>query len=111
YSSTATFAIDATAPAVSRVVVADATSGTAGFVEQGGSYYTYGQVSDAGTGVSGVAADLHNVTTGATALSMSAGSWTIGGQTYNYRSSQQTANDPLAESGNPYAFSVSASDG
>jgi hypothetical protein len=107
-----TFTYDNTAPTISREVVADATANSAGFIKQGGTYYAYAQVSDATSGVFSVSADLHTTTTGASSVAMttSGGPWTIGGQSYNYRSSLQTANASLPESGNPYGFSVTASD-
>jgi hypothetical protein len=111
--TSATFTYDTTPPAISREVLADGPSSTAGFITQGGSYYAYAQVTDTGgSGVGAVSADLHTTTTGATsvAMSSSAGPWTIGGLSYNYRSTLQTANASLPESGNPYSFTINASD-
>ena len=104
--------VDSTPPTISGEVVADATANTAGFITQGAAYYAYAQVTDGGSGVDSVSADLHTTTTGASAAAMttSGGPWTIGGQSYNYRSTVQTANASLPESGNPYSFSVSATD-
>ena len=67
-TSTGAFSIDTTGPAIAREVVADATANTAGFITQGGGYYAYAQVSDGGSGVTSVSADLHTTTSGAPRL-------------------------------------------
>jgi len=112
YADTATFTIDTTGPTISRTVVADATADTAAFITQGGTYYAYAQVADPGSGVNTVSADLHTTTSGANSVAMTTagGPWVIGGQSYNHRSSIETASNPLAEGGNPYGFSISATD-
>lgn len=106
------YLVDKTAPAISRETVADASANTDGFIKQGGGYYTYAQVDDSGSGVAAVSADLHNLTGGASAVPMSSsgGPWTINGASYNYRSTQQAAANPLPESGNPYGFGIDATD-
>jgi hypothetical protein len=103
--------VDNTGPAIARVVIADATNNTAGYFKQGGGYFVYAQVTDVGSGVATVTGDVSNITSGATAVALNnGGSWTIGGQTYNHRSSQQTANATVLELTNPYAFTVGAVD-
>ena len=104
--------VDNTGPAIARVVVADSTANTASYFTQGGGYYVYAQVTDAGSGVAGVTGDVGNLTTGATSVAMSTtgGPWTIGGLAYNFRSDAQTANAVVPEAGNPYPFSVNATD-
>ena len=111
YTAT-TFTYDTAGPSIAREVVADATANTAGFITQGGGYYAYAQVTDTGSGVSSVTADVQTTTTGAASVAMATagGPWTIGAQSYNYRSSLQTANGSLPESGNPYGFAINASD-
>ena len=111
-NTTQTYVKDAAAPTISREVVADATANTAGFIKQGGTYFAYAQVTDSGSGVASVNADLNSTTTGASSVAMttSGGPWTIGGNSYNYRSTLETANASLPESGNPYGFSINASD-
>jgi hypothetical protein len=71
----------------------------------------YANVTDQGSPSSGVAsvrANVSSVTTGATALALTAGSFTVEGMSYNYRSALQTAGTPLAAG--PKSFSITATD-
>jgi hypothetical protein len=80
-------------------------------VKQGGTYYVYASVADPGdpsTGVASVTADVSTLTPGQTAVVLSAGSWTVGGVSYNYRSASMTANNPIPEG--PRTFSIRAQD-
>jgi len=89
---TATAATDFVAPTVSSSVIATSTGGTPfdgpSFVEQGGSYRVYAEVTDAGnpaSGVGSVTADLTSVSDGGhSAVALGAGSYSVGGVTYNY---------------------------
>jgi hypothetical protein len=101
-------AADATDPVISRQVVAK-TDGTAGTIRQGGDYYVYAQATD-NVAVATVTANTSSFDSGVTAASMSSGSWTIAGQTYNYRSAVLTASTPL-NTGTSYSYSVTATDG
>ena len=56
-----------------------------------------------------VTANVSQVTTGQTAVTLTAGSFTVGGVSYNYRSASLTANAALSEGSKPY--SVTATDG
>ena len=93
--------IDNTAPAIARTVLVRTTSGTpassTGFVRQGGTYRIYAQASDATSGLSSVKVNASTITTGQTAATMTAGSYTVAGQSYNYASAELTANATLAE--------------
>ena len=96
---------------MSAAAIAKAQGGTPGNVKQGGTYYVYASVSDPGdaaTGVASVTADVSAVTTGQTAVAMTAGSWTVGGVTYTYRSASLTAANPLAAGSK--AFTITARD-
>lgn len=112
--ASATFTVsphDVTAPTVSAAVIAKSTGGVGGFVRQNGGYYVYADVTDQGSPSSGVAtvrADVSTVTTGATAVALVAGSFTVEGVSYNYRSALQTASNPLAAG--TKAFSITATD-
>jgi hypothetical protein len=80
---------DGTAPTVSAAVMGKTEGGTPGFVRGNGTYYVYANVTDPGdpaTSVASVTADVSALTTGQTSLPMVAGSWTVGGVAYNYRS-------------------------
>jgi hypothetical protein len=100
--ASATIAInvsDTTAPTVTAAVIAKSAGGTTGFIRQGGTYYVYANATDPGTPTSGVAqvrANVATITTGSTNVSMTAGSYVIGGVTYGWRSAALTAGNPLA---------------
>jgi hypothetical protein len=98
-------------PTVAGATIAKSSGGAAGYIKQGGTYYVYANVSGSGAppaGVSSVKADVSAVTTGQTATSLSSGSWTVGGQTYNYRTAQLTAKTPLGAGS--ASFTVSLTD-
>lgn len=102
---------DVTAPTVSSAVIAKSTGGVGGYVRQNGQYYVYANVSDQGSPASGVAtvrANVSTVTTGATSVALSAGSFTVEGVSYGYRSALQTASNPL--SAGSKSFSITATD-
>lgn len=106
-----TAASDFRAPTVERSVIARSATAPPGYVKQGGTYFVYANVTDAGNPASGVAtvtADVSNVSTGITAATLSAGSHTVDGVSYNYRSEAQVASAILSEG--TKAYSVSATD-
>ncbi len=109
-SFTITTGPDSTPPTISRAVAAKPSGTTPGTIRQGGAYYVYAEVTDAGT-ISTVTANMSTVDTGVTAASLSTagGPWTVGGQSYSYRSAQLTANTPIT-TGTSYSFSVTATD-
>jgi hypothetical protein len=101
-----TAAADFRAPAVVASAVGKAQGGATGFVKKGGAYFVYANVSDSGNPASGtasVSANVASLTAGATAVALSPGTFTAGGQTYNYRSAQQTAGPGLTEGAVSYA--------
>lgn len=102
---------DVTPPSVSSAVIAKNTGGVAGFVRQNGQYYVYANVSDQGSPASGVGtvrADVSTLTAGATSVALNAGSFTVEGVSYGFRSAAQTASNPLAAGS--MSFSITASD-
>ena len=101
-------AADTAPPTVSRAIVAKTSGATPGTIRQGGAYYVYAQVTDS-SGVSSVTANASSFTGGAASASLSTGSWTIGGQGYNYRSAQLTADSPLV-TGSSYSYTITATD-
>lgn len=106
-----TAASDFLAPVVAASAIAKSAGGTPGFVKQGGTYHVYANVTDDGnpaSGVGTVTADVSNVTTGQSAVALSAGSFSVGGVSYGFRSAQLTANASLSAGSKSY--SVSASD-
>ena len=100
-----------TAPAVSAAMIAKSAGGVGRLHPQGGQYHVYANVTDQGSPASGVAtvrANVSTVTTGATAVALTAGTYTVEGVSYNYRSAVQTASNPLAAGSK--AFSITATD-
>jgi hypothetical protein len=102
-----TAAADFRAPTVSASAVGKTQGGATGFVKKGGTYFVYANVTDSGNPASGVAsvtATLTSLTAGASAVALSPGSFSAGGQSYNYRSAQQTADLTLAGGGVSYSI-------
>jgi hypothetical protein len=96
---------DTTPPTVTASVIAKSTGGTTGVIRQGGQYYLYANATDPGTPSSGVAqvrANVGSVTTGSTNVSLTAGSYVIGGVTYGWRSNALAASNPLAAGSKTY---------
>ncbi|MDP9343878.1 MAG: hypothetical protein M3Q23_17670 [Actinomycetota bacterium] len=104
--------IDSTAPSVSASVIARSgicSPGTAGFIRANGAYFLYANVSDgSGSGVQTVTANVSNVTTGQTAVSLtsSGGPFSVGGVSYTYRSSSLTANSSLSTGSQTYTITA-----
>lgn len=109
--STATcFVADNVPPSVSSTVISKTTPYLPGFIRQGGPYYVYANVADGGCAPSGIAtvrANVSTVTTGSTAVALTAGSYSVGGTTYNYRSASLTANAALAAGAKTYSITSS----
>jgi hypothetical protein len=107
-----TAAPDFVAPTITALAVGKGQGGATGFVKQGGTYFVYANVSaDTGnpaSGLSTVEANVELVTSGQTAVALVAGTYTAGGVSYNYRSTQLTAGGVLVEGAK--AFKVTAAD-
>ena len=107
-----TVAVDATAPTSSAAVLQKTTGGATGAIRQGGTYRVYATVADSGdpaTGVASVTANVSALTTGSTAVALTAGSFTVGGVVYGYQSAQLTATNPQAAG--TKTWTVTATDG
>jgi hypothetical protein len=106
-----TAAPDFTPPAITATVVAKSQGGVVGFVRKGGTYFVYANVSaDTGNPASGIAsvkANAAEITSGQTEAALTAGSYTVGGVTYNYRSAELTATTAVEGS---RSYSVTAKD-
>jgi hypothetical protein len=99
-------------PTLTAATIAKSAGGTAGYVKQAGTYYVYANVTGSGTppaGVSSLTADVSNVTTGQTATALTSGTYTIDGQSYNYRSAQLTAKTPLTAGSKSFTVSLTDS--
>jgi signal peptidase I len=97
-------------PSVSSTVIAKQTGYLAGAIKQGGTYYVYANDADSGNpavGISTVKTDVSAVTTGSTAVTLTAGSYSINGVSYNYRSGALTANGSLSGS---KSYTISSTD-
>jgi hypothetical protein len=104
-------AADWVAPITSSSVIAKTTAGSVGYIKQGATYYVYANVTDSGNpaaGVQTVTANVSSITTLATAVALTSGSYSVGGVSYNYRSASQTANVVLTA--NTYTYSITATD-
>ena len=110
YTSANVAQVDLTPPVITRATVAKTATSTAGTVRQGGVYNVYAQVTDATT-VPAATANASSFDTGVTAASLStaSGPWTVGGQSYNFRSADLTANTGLT-TGASFNYTISASD-
>jgi hypothetical protein len=98
-AATVATAADWTAPSAGAVAIAKPTGYLAGSIKQGGTYYVYANVTDSGNPASGVATvktDESAVTSGQTNVSLTAGSYSVNGVSYNYRTALQTATSPLS---------------
>jgi hypothetical protein len=108
---------DTVAPTVSATVIAKA-AGTgqyyASFIKQAGTYYVYANATDGGVVPSGIAtikADVSAITTGSTAISLVAGSYTVEGVTYGYRTASLTANAGLTAGSKSYTLTSTDNNG
>jgi hypothetical protein len=93
-SNAFTAAADFTAPVIAASAVGRSTAYGTGFINQGATYYVYASVSDSGnpsSGIASVAGNVNSITSGDTAVALTAGSYNAGGTAYNYRSAALTA--------------------
>ena len=103
-SSARTVVIDTVAPSVASTVIAKTPGYLSGSIKQGGSYYVYANVTETGSGVATETADASAITTGASAASLTASSYSAGGTAYGYRSASLTAKTPLAAGTQTYSI-------
>jgi len=98
---------DTVAPTVSATVVAKTGQWFAGFTRQGGTYYVYANATDGGLVPSGIAtiqADVSVLTAGASAVALVAGSYSVEGVSYGFRSAALTERNPLAAGAKTYTL-------
>lgn len=104
-----TAAPDFRAPLASAAVGAKSAPYLAGKVKQGGSYRIYANATDSGnpaSGISAITADVSAITTGQTAVALSAGSFSAQGTSYGFRSAALTANATLAEGAKAFTLAL-----
>ena len=110
---------DWTAPTIDRTVIAKSTGYLANYVKQDGTYYVYANVTDTGNPASGmvgppvgtVRTDESAITSGQNNVALVAGSYSVNGQTYNYRTAIQTATNPLGAGAKTYSLTPTDSNG
>ncbi|MCW2966408.1 MAG: hypothetical protein JWM71_180 [Solirubrobacteraceae bacterium] len=108
--NTVSAAADWTAPTVSATVLQKSIGGLTGKIGQGDTFYIYANVADTGnpaSGVSTVTASTANIATASTAT-LTAGSYTVGGTTYDHRTALLTAKATLATG--TYSYTINATD-
>lgn len=106
-STAACFSPDSVPPSVSSTVMSKTVQYIPGYVRQGGTYYVYANVADGGctpSGISTVTANVSTVTTGQTAVGLVAGSFSVGGVSYNHRTASITANAVLVAGSQSYTI-------
>jgi hypothetical protein len=98
--------VDNTLPTASASVVAHSSAGAK--IKAGGTYFVYANASDAGSGVDTVTANVNSITTGQTAVALTAcsSSCTVGGITYAYKSASLTASAGLAAGSVTYTITA-----
>lgn len=108
---TVTAIADWTPPSAEASVIAPTSGGTPGYLKSAKpTYYVYAKVSDSGnpaSGINSVKANVNNLTSGQTAVTLTAGTYSVGGVSYNYRSASLTAGTLTAGS---KAYSLALAD-
>ncbi|HVV74450.1 MAG TPA: Ig-like domain repeat protein [Mycobacteriales bacterium] len=106
-------AIDWAAPTVSGATISPTSGGAAvgspGFLHQGGLYRLYANIVDSNSGVASATASLLNLSgSGSSTVSLFRGTYGVGGTTFNFASTEQTALALLPEGARQ--FTVTAAD-
>lgn len=111
---TASTAASVDRPTVSSAVIAKSAGGVSGAIKHGGTYYVYADVTGSGTppaGLGSLTAGVTAITTGQSAAPMSAGSYTVDGHSYDYRSAQLTAKSALSAGTDSFTVKLTDSAG
>jgi hypothetical protein len=113
-SDQAQLSITVNRPQVTASVIAKSNGGRAGKIRQGGTYHVYANVSGSGNPPAGLASlttDVSAITSGQTNAALTNGSYAAGGESYNYRSAQLTANAALSAGSKPYTVKLTDAGG
>ncbi len=105
---------DFVAPSASASAIVKAQGGVGGYIRASGTYYVYASVAESGNPASGIAsvkANVSAVTSGQTAVSLSAGTYGVDGVSYNYRSAQLTASSSVGSGTKSYSLALADADG
>lgn len=98
---------EVTAPAIPSSTIAPVGGTNGGYIGQGNPYYVYANATDA-SGISTVATNVDNLTSGETSAPMTTagGPWTISGTSYTYRSAPMTAGGSLSSGSKSYTITA-----
>lgn len=104
--ATSSFVFDKTNPSIAAAAIGPiGNTTTPGYVKPGGQYYVYANVTDA-IGVASATANMNAVTSGQTAVALTAGSYSAFGATYNYRSAPITADADVTAGNKTYTITA-----
>ena len=95
----ASVAITVNTAQVTATAISKTTGCEGGYTKQGGTYYVYANATGSPASVT---ADVSNITTGQTSVNLVAGSYTVDGVSYGYRSASLTADASLAAGSKSY---------
>lgn len=107
--NTVTAVADWTAPTVASVITQKAEGGAINKMKSGGTFYIYADIADSGNpsaGLGTMTASTANIAT-VTSATLTAGSWTVSGTTYDARSPLLTVKSGLNSGTFTYSISVS----
>ena len=107
-SSALSVTIDTAAPAVGTTVIAKTTGYLAGSIKQGATFYVYANITDASSITTATVNNSTLLASGGTAVTLTAGSYSVQGVSYGYRSASQTANGTLTAGA--YTYSITSGD-
>jgi hypothetical protein len=105
---------DWTAPTVSSTAIGRAAGYETGFIRQGAAftYHVYANVSDSGNpaaGMGAVTTNVGSISTGSTNVTLTAGNYSAGGVSYNYRTATPIAPNTTVAAGST-AYTIGAVD-
>lgn len=101
-------------PRVSGSVIAKSAGGRAGRIRARGTYYVYARVDGDGdppAGLASLTADVSDITSGQSSAALNHGSFSAGGQAYNYRSARLRAGRTLSPGAVPYTVTLTDAGG
>ena len=113
-AETASATLTVNRPTVATAVIDKSTGGLASAIKQGGTYYVYANVTGSGTppaGLASLTADVSTISTSQSAAALSSGTYTVDGQSYNYRSALLTAKSTLSAGTDSFTVKLTDSAG
>ena len=100
--------VDTLPPIVGAATIQKSEGGLPGSIRPSGTYRVYAAITDPGSAITAATTNASAITAGATASALTAGTWTIGGAAYNYRSALLTAGNKL--NAGTQTFTITATD-